>query len=103
MRPNPRFKPYIKSQMERVSRTGQPLNRPLFWDFPDDPRAWDVGVVCRSPRTTLNGRFLRFVCYQLRTFENPTGRRLHVRGGLPDGARHGDGREEQDDLPAERG
>ena len=29
------FRPYIRTQMERLSRTGQPLNRPLFWDFPE--------------------------------------------------------------------
>ena len=27
------LQPYIHEQMERVSKTGQPINRPLFWDF----------------------------------------------------------------------
>jgi hypothetical protein len=43
--------------MERVSRTGQPLNRPLFWDFPEDPHAWHVGVVCRSPKNPIKQPF----------------------------------------------
>lgn len=32
--------PYIMAAMQRVSTTGQPVNRPLFWDFPDDPKVW---------------------------------------------------------------
>ena len=36
------LRPYIHAQLQKTSRTGQPLNRPLFWDFPDDPAAWEV-------------------------------------------------------------
>jgi len=32
--------PYIMTAMQRVSTTGQPVNRPLFWDFPNDPKVW---------------------------------------------------------------
>ncbi len=32
-----RLLPYIYTEMERTSRTGVPLMRPLFLDFPDDP------------------------------------------------------------------
>lgn len=35
-----KFRPYIMAQMHRVSLTGQPVNRPLFWDFPADEGAW---------------------------------------------------------------
>lgn len=31
--------------MARVSQTGQPVNRPLFWDFPEDDATWEVAVV----------------------------------------------------------
>ena len=39
------LRPYILSQMEIVSKTGQPLNRPLFWDFPQDKYAWEIDDV----------------------------------------------------------
>ena len=33
-----RLLPYIYTSMEETSRTGVPLMRPMFLDFPDDPR-----------------------------------------------------------------
>ena len=36
--------------MERLSRTGQPLNRPLFWDFPEVSGRWPV---CRRQLSPL--------------------------------------------------
>ena len=40
------LQPYIHEQMERVSKTGQPINRPLFWDFPEDPHCWAIDDSC---------------------------------------------------------
>lgn len=37
-----RMRPYILAQMRRASDEGLPPMRPLFVDFPDDPRAWEV-------------------------------------------------------------
>lgn len=36
--------PYIMAQMATASETGQPVNRPLFWDFPSDPQSWRIKV-----------------------------------------------------------
>ena len=30
------------AQMANVSATGQPINRPLWWDFPEDHATWDI-------------------------------------------------------------
>ena len=30
------------AQMLAVSQTGQPINRPLFWDFPADEAVWTI-------------------------------------------------------------
>ena len=37
-----RLRPYIMRQMQKAEKTGQPPMRPLFFDFPDDPKAWSV-------------------------------------------------------------
>jgi alpha-D-xyloside xylohydrolase len=37
-----RLRPYLMTQMRAAHETGLPPMRPLFVDFPDDPRAWDV-------------------------------------------------------------
>jgi alpha-D-xyloside xylohydrolase len=37
-----RLRPYISAQMAEAARTGLPPMRPLFIDFPHDPRAWFV-------------------------------------------------------------
>lgn len=37
-----RLKPYILRQMETARTTGLPPMRPLFVDYPNDPRAWEV-------------------------------------------------------------
>ncbi|XP_065845172.1 uncharacterized family 31 glucosidase ORF2-like [Oscarella lobularis] len=39
------FRPYVASLMENVSRSGIPVDRPLWFDFPDDPLTWDVDDV----------------------------------------------------------
>ena len=33
---------YIGGEMDKLSATGRPLNRALWWDFPGDPEAWGV-------------------------------------------------------------
>jgi alpha-glucosidase (family GH31 glycosyl hydrolase) len=33
---------YVMAQMAAVSQTGKPVNRPLWFDFPNDPLTWDV-------------------------------------------------------------
>ena len=35
--------PYIKAELARTSATGLPFNRPLWFDFPDDPNCWKIG------------------------------------------------------------
>ena len=37
-----RLKPYIKLQMAAAHLRGSPVMRPLFYDFPEDRRAWEV-------------------------------------------------------------
>jgi alpha-D-xyloside xylohydrolase len=37
-----RLRPYIMTQMRTAHETGIPPMRPLFVDFPADPRAWQV-------------------------------------------------------------
>ncbi len=37
-----RLRPYIRSCMENASRTGAPVMRPLFFDFPKDKTAWET-------------------------------------------------------------
>jgi len=34
------MKPYFSAQFDLLNATGRPFNRPLTWDFPDDPTAW---------------------------------------------------------------
>eukprot|EP00041_Stephanoeca_diplocostata_P022397 m.534130 g.534130 ORF g.534130 m.534130 type:complete len:52 (+) comp22052_c0_seq36:2843-2998(+) len=45
------FEPYIMEQMALVSQTGLPINRPLWFDFPDDAASW--GITKQDPRTWL--------------------------------------------------
>jgi alpha-D-xyloside xylohydrolase len=35
------MKGYVMEQMRVVSETGTPVNRPLWWDFPEDAEAWN--------------------------------------------------------------
>lgn len=37
-----KLRPYIMEGMEKASADGTPLMRPLFLDFPDDPRCYEV-------------------------------------------------------------
>lgn len=37
-----KLRPYVRECMEAASRTGEPVMRPLFFDFPEDQRAWDT-------------------------------------------------------------
>ena len=37
------LKPYIKSVFDEASRDGSPVIRPLFYEFPEDGRCWDIG------------------------------------------------------------
>jgi len=36
------MKPYLVAQLAKLSASGRPLNRGLWWDFPADERAWAV-------------------------------------------------------------
>ncbi|GFH91236.1 alpha-xylosidase BoGH31A [Lachnospiraceae bacterium] len=37
-----KIRPYIQEQMRQAHEKGTPVMRPLFYEFPDDGRAWDV-------------------------------------------------------------
>ena len=37
-----RLRPYIAEQMKRAHEKGTPVIRPLFYDFPDDPKAYEI-------------------------------------------------------------
>ncbi len=37
-----KLRPYVRAEMERAHTTGEPLIRGLFYDFPDDERAWGI-------------------------------------------------------------
>lgn len=34
--------PYISSQLDLLSSSARPFNRPLMWDFPEDLKTWDL-------------------------------------------------------------
>ncbi len=36
------LKPYLKELYGEASRTGAPLMRPMFWEFPEDPLCWEA-------------------------------------------------------------
>ena len=36
------LKPYIKEQMRITHEKGTPIMRPLFYDFPEDKKAWET-------------------------------------------------------------
>lgn len=38
-----RLRPYIEEQMKTASEKGYPVMRPMFFDFPDDERCYDLG------------------------------------------------------------
>jgi alpha-D-xyloside xylohydrolase len=37
-----RIRPYVREIMKTAHETGAPVMRPLFFDFPDDKKAWEV-------------------------------------------------------------
>ena len=37
-----KLRPYVRKCMEASSRTGEPVMRPLFFDFPEDPKSWET-------------------------------------------------------------
>ena len=37
-----RLRPYISKTMEQAHENGSPVIRPLFYNFPEDKKAWDV-------------------------------------------------------------
>lgn len=37
-----RLRPYIRELMKQAHETGTPPMRPLFYDFPEDAKAWDI-------------------------------------------------------------
>lgn len=36
------MKPYFSAQFDLLNATGRPFNRPLTWDFPEDPMTWKL-------------------------------------------------------------
>jgi len=61
------LKPYILQHMSLLNQEGRPFNRPLFWDFPEDPKTWEIaesglgGFV--GPHQIPDGTFAQFkVC-----------------------------------------
>lgn len=36
------LRPYLREQMRRTHETGEPVMRPMFFDFPDDAVCWEV-------------------------------------------------------------
>ncbi|MGN0298974.1 MAG: TIM-barrel domain-containing protein [Lachnospiraceae bacterium] len=37
-----RLRPYIRECMRQASKTGAPVMRPLFFDFPEDKKCWEI-------------------------------------------------------------
>ena len=37
-----KMRPYVRSLMEAAHEKGTPVMRPLFYDFPEDKKAWEV-------------------------------------------------------------
>ena len=37
-----KMRPYVRECMQKTSETGEPVMRPLFFDFPEDKKAWEV-------------------------------------------------------------
>ena len=37
-----KLRPYITEQMKAAHEKGSPVMRPLFYDFPQDPRSWEI-------------------------------------------------------------
>jgi alpha-D-xyloside xylohydrolase len=35
------MRPYIRTLMKAAHEKGDPVMRPLFYDFPDDPKCWE--------------------------------------------------------------
>lgn len=44
---------YVRQSMENTSRTGEPVMRPLFFDFPEDPESWKVETAYMFGRDLL--------------------------------------------------
>lgn len=38
-----KIRPYLMEQMERASKAGTPVMRPLVYDFPEDPQGYSIG------------------------------------------------------------
>ena len=43
MRAREALRPYLHTELAKATQTGRPLNRPLFFDFADDPASAAVG------------------------------------------------------------
>ena len=44
---------YVRQSMENTSKTGEPVMRPLFFDFPEDPESWKVETAYMFGRELL--------------------------------------------------
>jgi hypothetical protein len=48
------IRPYVQQEVAKLAATGRPVNRPLWWDFPTDANAWQVGCCgCRVAALAL--------------------------------------------------
>ena len=36
------LRPYVRGLMKEAHEKGTPVMRPLFYDFPDDPKTWEI-------------------------------------------------------------
>jgi alpha-D-xyloside xylohydrolase len=36
------LRPYVRAQMQRTHETGEPIMRPMFYDFPEDKICWEI-------------------------------------------------------------
>ena len=37
-----KLRPYVRERMKEAHEKGTPVMRPLFYDFPEDPKAWET-------------------------------------------------------------
>lgn len=50
------LKPYISAELDKLNATGRPFNRLLTWDFPSDPKVWELAEAgIGDPEPATNG------------------------------------------------
>ncbi|WP_304452268.1 glycoside hydrolase family 31 protein [Nocardiopsis sp. YSL2] len=82
-----RLRPYVMEQMRAAHERGLPPMRPLFVDFPDDPRAWEAEDaflfgpdVLVAPVTELGARSRRVYLPEGSTWVDPWSGAVHAGG-----------------------